>query len=164
MARLPQLHEFCRQHGLKMCTIEDLIKYRRQRERLIRRELTLKLPTHFGAFDLIAYTSVVDPEPHLALCLGGGGVEASSASGIRGQARRAVEQMMHFLCRWAAAQAEGCAVARSAAIASAASAASRRTISPAGSSRARACVSPAHRLTTSRSPRSRPRRRRAAVT
>jgi 3,4-dihydroxy 2-butanone 4-phosphate synthase / GTP cyclohydrolase II len=75
MARLPDLREFSRQHGLKMCTIEDLISYRRQREKLIRRELTLKLPTPFGIFDLIAYTSVVDPEPHLALCMGGVGVE-----------------------------------------------------------------------------------------
>lgn len=75
MARLPQLREFCKQHQLKMCTIEDLIKYRRQRERLIRRELAVKLPTEHGDFDLIAYTSVVDSEPHLALCLGGVGVE-----------------------------------------------------------------------------------------
>jgi 3,4-dihydroxy 2-butanone 4-phosphate synthase/GTP cyclohydrolase II len=75
MARLPDLREFSRRHGLKLCTIEDLIKYRRQRERLIRREITLKLPTRFGTFDLFAYTSVVDPEPHLALCLGGVGVE-----------------------------------------------------------------------------------------
>jgi len=52
-----------------------LIKHRRQRERLIHRELSLKLPTKFGEFDLFAYTSVVDPEPHLALCLGGVGVE-----------------------------------------------------------------------------------------
>ena len=35
----------------------------------------MKLPTRFGEFDLIAYTSVVDPEPHLALCIGGVGVE-----------------------------------------------------------------------------------------
>jgi 3,4-dihydroxy 2-butanone 4-phosphate synthase/GTP cyclohydrolase II len=76
MARLPDLHAFCRRHGLKMCTIEELIKYRRQRERLIHRELALKLPTAHGDFDLIAYTSVVDPEPHLALCKGGVGVEA----------------------------------------------------------------------------------------
>lgn len=76
MARVPQLRAFCRQHELKMCTIEDLIKYRRQRERLIRRELSLKLPTAYGEFDLFAYTSVVDPEPHLALCKGGVGVEA----------------------------------------------------------------------------------------
>jgi 3,4-dihydroxy 2-butanone 4-phosphate synthase/GTP cyclohydrolase II len=75
MARLPELHEFRRKHGLKMCTIEDLIKYRRRRERLIRRELRVKLPTRYAEFDLIPYTSVVDPEPHLALCLGGVGVE-----------------------------------------------------------------------------------------
>ncbi|MFL5331396.1 MAG: GTP cyclohydrolase II [Gemmataceae bacterium] len=75
MARLPDLSRFCETHLLKMCTIEELIKYRRQRERLIRRELTLKLPTAFGTFDLIAYTSLVDPEPHLALTIGGVGVE-----------------------------------------------------------------------------------------
>jgi 3,4-dihydroxy 2-butanone 4-phosphate synthase/GTP cyclohydrolase II len=75
MARLPELRAFCDQHGLKMCTIEDLIKYRRQRERLIHREVAVKLPTAHGEFDLIAYTSVVDPEPHLALCKGGVGVE-----------------------------------------------------------------------------------------
>ena len=40
---------------------------RRQRERLIKRELAVKLPTKHGEFDLIAYTSVVDIEPHLAL-------------------------------------------------------------------------------------------------
>jgi 3,4-dihydroxy 2-butanone 4-phosphate synthase/GTP cyclohydrolase II len=74
MARLPDLRKFCAEHGLKMCTIEDLIKYRRQREKLIRREITLKLPTRHGDFDLIAYSSVVDPEPHLALCKGGVGV------------------------------------------------------------------------------------------
>jgi 3,4-dihydroxy 2-butanone 4-phosphate synthase/GTP cyclohydrolase II len=75
MARLPDLREFSRQHGLKMCTIEDLIKYRRQREKLIHRELALKLPTSFGDFDLFVYTSVVDPEPHLALTMGGIGLE-----------------------------------------------------------------------------------------
>jgi 3,4-dihydroxy 2-butanone 4-phosphate synthase/GTP cyclohydrolase II len=77
MARVPQLRDFCRQHGLKMCTIEDLIKFRRQREKLVRRELSVKLPTAHGDFDLFAYTSVVDPEPHLALCRGGVGVEVN---------------------------------------------------------------------------------------
>jgi 3,4-dihydroxy 2-butanone 4-phosphate synthase/GTP cyclohydrolase II len=75
MARLPDLLAFCAAHNLKMCTIEDLIKYRRQREKLIRREISVKLPTAHGEFDLFAYTSVVDPEPHLALCAGGVGVE-----------------------------------------------------------------------------------------
>lgn len=79
MARLPFLREFAKQHQLKMCTIEDLIKHRRQRERLIHRELVVKLPTKFGEFDLIPYSSVVDLEPHLALCMGGVGVEVNGA-------------------------------------------------------------------------------------
>lgn len=83
MARLPELVEFCETHGLKMCTIEDLIKYRRKNERLIRRELVVKLPTRNGVFDLIPYTSVVDQEPHLALCLGGLGIEANGTVPIQ---------------------------------------------------------------------------------
>ncbi len=79
MARVPDLEKFCAEHGLKMCTIEELIKYRRQREKLIRRELSLKLPTRHGEFDLVVYTSVVDPEPHLALCKGGVGVELAGS-------------------------------------------------------------------------------------
>jgi 3,4-dihydroxy 2-butanone 4-phosphate synthase/GTP cyclohydrolase II len=77
MARLPELQTYCRQHGLTMCSIEDLIKYRRRRERLIRRELTIKLPTRFGEFNLISYTSAVDLEPHLALCAGDVGLEVN---------------------------------------------------------------------------------------
>src|SRR6478672_3296146 len=78
MARLPDLRAFCDQHGVKMCTIADLIEYRRRREKLIRREIALKLPTDFGVFDLFAYSSLVDQEPHLALTLGGIGVEAAA--------------------------------------------------------------------------------------
>jgi 3,4-dihydroxy 2-butanone 4-phosphate synthase/GTP cyclohydrolase II len=76
MARVPDLLRFSHEHGLAMCTIEQLIKYRRQREKLIRREFTLKLPTADGMFDLIVYRSLVDPEPHLALTLGGVGIES----------------------------------------------------------------------------------------
>ena len=79
MARLPDLRAFCQKHGLKLCTIEDLIKHRRQREKLIHRELSLKLPTRHGVFDLFVYTSVVDPAPHLAVCMGGVGVETAGA-------------------------------------------------------------------------------------
>jgi 3,4-dihydroxy 2-butanone 4-phosphate synthase/GTP cyclohydrolase II len=95
MARLPDLRQFCQQHGLKMCTIEDLIKYRRQRERLIRRELSLKLPTRHGEFDLIAYTSVVDPEPHLALCMGGVGVEVGGCVPVQ---KESVLVRIHSQC------------------------------------------------------------------
>lgn len=86
MARLPDLVRFCAEHGLKMCTIEDLIKYRRNREKLIRRELSLKLPTEFGTFDLIAYSSLVDPEPHLALTMGGIGVEHDGCVPVQSEA------------------------------------------------------------------------------
>jgi 3,4-dihydroxy 2-butanone 4-phosphate synthase/GTP cyclohydrolase II len=77
MARLPNLREFCRRHGLKMCTIEDIIAYRRRREKLITRAIQLKLPTDFGTFDLFGYGSMIDPEPHLALCVGGVGVDVN---------------------------------------------------------------------------------------
>ena len=83
MARLPELAAFCATHQLKMCTIEQLIKYRRANERLIRRELVVKLPTKYGEFDLIPYTSVVDAEPHLAMCVGGVGVEVNGAVPIQ---------------------------------------------------------------------------------
>lgn len=77
MARLPDLRTFCKTHGLKMCTIEQLIAYRRHREKLVQRETVVKLPTDVGTFDLIAYSSVVDTEPHLALTLGGIGLEVN---------------------------------------------------------------------------------------
>lgn len=83
MARVADLIPYCKKHGLKMCTIEDLIKHRRQREKLIRREIELKLPTKLGNFDLIAYSSVVDPEPHLALCAGGVGVSTNGQVAIQ---------------------------------------------------------------------------------
>jgi len=80
MARLPDLKRYCQEFGLRLCSIADLIEYRRRREKLIRREIALKLPTAYGEFDLIAYTSLVDPEPHLALTLGGVGHEAADGS------------------------------------------------------------------------------------
>jgi len=73
MARLPDLVRFCRQHGLKMGTIADLVEYRMKREKLIERIEQVPLPTRYGDFTLIAYKSLVDPQPHLALCCGGVG-------------------------------------------------------------------------------------------
>ena len=70
MARVPQLERFQAEHGLKMCSVRDIIEWRRRRERLIHREETVKLPTPHGVFDLHAYTSKTDPEPHLALTMG----------------------------------------------------------------------------------------------
>ncbi len=78
MARVPELVEFCRRHELRMCTVAALVEYRLQRERLIERIEQIDMPTRFGPFQLIAYSSVVDREPHLALCAGGiGGLDPS---------------------------------------------------------------------------------------
>ncbi len=73
MARVADLETFCARHDLKMCTIADLIKYRLRSERLIERAESIPLPLEEGTFQLIAFTSLVDPEPHLALCMGGVG-------------------------------------------------------------------------------------------
>lgn len=76
MARVPDLVEYCKRFELKMCTIEELIKFRRAREILVKRELEVELPTiHGGQCHLIAYRSVVDAEPHIALTFGGVGIE-----------------------------------------------------------------------------------------
>jgi 3,4-dihydroxy 2-butanone 4-phosphate synthase/GTP cyclohydrolase II len=70
MARVPQLVEFCRQHGLKLVTIRDLISYRMQHERYVRRMAEVNLPTRYGDFRMIAYSSEVDNEVHVALVRG----------------------------------------------------------------------------------------------
>ena len=70
MARLAELRKFVRRHKLKIATIEDLIKYRRTREKLVQRQEVIKLPTEFAEFDLYLYRSSVDGQHHLALVLG----------------------------------------------------------------------------------------------
>jgi len=70
MARAPDLERFCAAHGLKMCTIAELIRYRLRRDRLVRRSVEFDIPLAAGTFHLIAYESEVGPEPHLALCKG----------------------------------------------------------------------------------------------
>ena len=70
MARLPALMKFAKKHGLKLCTIADLIEYRRTREKLVERIETVKMPTDYGDFDLALYRSKVDGQNHLALVRG----------------------------------------------------------------------------------------------
>jgi 3,4-dihydroxy 2-butanone 4-phosphate synthase / GTP cyclohydrolase II len=70
MARLPDLIQFREKHGLKLCSIESLIAYRRVREKLIQKEEVISLPTHYGDFQLHLYRSVVDNVHHLALVKG----------------------------------------------------------------------------------------------
>ncbi len=70
MARMQDLARFARKHGLKICTIEDLIRYKRSKEKLIEKIAETVLPTPFGEFQLKAYRSMIDDYQHLALVKG----------------------------------------------------------------------------------------------
>jgi 3,4-dihydroxy 2-butanone 4-phosphate synthase / GTP cyclohydrolase II len=70
MARLPQLAEFCGEHGLKLLTVAELIRYRMRHERYVRRVAETVLPTRYGDFRMIVFASDVDREQHVALIRG----------------------------------------------------------------------------------------------
>ncbi len=70
MARMPDLTVFAKEHGLKICSIQELIAYRRREEKLIRRAAQTVLPTALGEFELIVYETDVDTNEHLALVMG----------------------------------------------------------------------------------------------
>ena len=70
MARLPELLKFKDKFELKICTIRDLIEYRRTREKLVAKEQEVALPTPFGEFKLHLYRSLVDGQHHAALTMG----------------------------------------------------------------------------------------------
>jgi 3,4-dihydroxy 2-butanone 4-phosphate synthase/GTP cyclohydrolase II len=70
MARLPELLAFKKKHRLKLCSIRDLIAWRRRSERLVEREQVIQMPTQFGEFALHLYRSLVDGVHHLALVKG----------------------------------------------------------------------------------------------
>src|SRR5450432_4296101 len=70
MARLSALLKFAKKHRLKICTIADLIEFRRTREKLVEQIEVVKLPTDYGDFDLHLYRSKIDGQHHLALVRG----------------------------------------------------------------------------------------------
>ena len=71
MARMPQLKKFAVEHGLKICTIADLVAYRLKHESLVRRAADVVLPTSYGGdFRAIAFDNDVDNLEHLALVKG----------------------------------------------------------------------------------------------
>jgi 3,4-dihydroxy 2-butanone 4-phosphate synthase/GTP cyclohydrolase II len=70
MMRVPRLREFCREHGLKLITVKDLIRHRMTNERLVRQMAEAALPTAFGPFRIHAYESLIDHEHHVALVAG----------------------------------------------------------------------------------------------
>ena len=70
MARVPDLVRFCADHGLKLCSVSDLIEYRRRTERLIERQSSVRLPTPWGEFTAIGYRELISGKQHLALVHG----------------------------------------------------------------------------------------------
>ena len=83
MARLPDLQDFARKHGLKVATIAQLIEYRRQKERIIEKVVETVLPTRFGTFRVHLYRSKVDEYLHVALCAGDVGTQKNGESVVQ---------------------------------------------------------------------------------
>lgn len=78
IAHLPELRTFAAKHGLKICTIASLIEYRLQRERSVLRVESIPLQNEYGTWTLHAFESVLDSEPHVALCMGEIGKQTDS--------------------------------------------------------------------------------------
>ena len=70
MARVPELERFAEEHGLLLISIADLIRYRRQTEKLVKRVAEARIPTQWGDFTCYAYESVIDGQTHLAFVRG----------------------------------------------------------------------------------------------
>jgi len=70
MARVPELEGFADEHGLLLISIADLVRHRRQTERLVKRVAEARIPTQWGDFTCYAYESVLDGEQHLAFVRG----------------------------------------------------------------------------------------------
>lgn len=70
MARVPQLRQVAKKHGLLMITIADLIRYRMRTERLVKRVADAELPTDHGKFRIVGYENHIDNETHVALVKG----------------------------------------------------------------------------------------------
>ncbi len=70
MARVPDLRQIADEHELKLITIKDLIQYRHKKDKLVKKEVEINLPTAFGDFKAYGYTSVIDDKENIALVKG----------------------------------------------------------------------------------------------
>ncbi|NUP96206.1 MAG: bifunctional 3,4-dihydroxy-2-butanone-4-phosphate synthase/GTP cyclohydrolase II [Planctomycetaceae bacterium] len=96
MARMPELELFARKHGLLICTIADLIAYRRQHERLIEPlQMDLPMPTRYGTFVAHMFRSKIDGKEHVALTVG---MPGPGLDGPRGEVAEPVTVRVHSEC------------------------------------------------------------------
>jgi len=70
MARMPRLREMAAEFDLKLITIADLIKWRRDNDKLVKRQAQVPLPTEYGDFEMVAYSTSIDAATHVALVKG----------------------------------------------------------------------------------------------
>ena len=70
MARVPDLIEFCALHSLKLVTVADLIEYRRRHEKLVEREVAVRMPTAYGEFTAVLFRETLTGKSHVALVHG----------------------------------------------------------------------------------------------
>jgi 3,4-dihydroxy 2-butanone 4-phosphate synthase/GTP cyclohydrolase II len=96
MARMPELEVFARKHGLKICTIADLIAYRRAHERLIEPlQMDLPMPTCYGTFSAHMFRSKIDGKEHVALTVG---MPGPGLDGPRTEVAEPVTVRVHSEC------------------------------------------------------------------
>ena len=67
MARLPELEKLSEEHGIKIVSIEQIIQYRHQKDKMIVKVAETKLPTKYGEFMSVAFRSLTDSDEHVAL-------------------------------------------------------------------------------------------------
>src|SRR5207237_9356465 len=72
MARVPDLVGYCREHGLRMISVSDLIEYRRRHEKLVERMTSVRLPTAYGEFVAVAFREKLSGQHHVTLLEGAG--------------------------------------------------------------------------------------------
>src|SRR5690606_7549675 len=70
MARMPELEAFAGRHGLKIISVAELVRYRMEKEKLVRRVVETDLPTEWGSFHAVIFENEINGETHVALTLG----------------------------------------------------------------------------------------------
>jgi 3,4-dihydroxy 2-butanone 4-phosphate synthase / GTP cyclohydrolase II len=82
MARMPQLEVFAKKHGLKIVSVADLVRYRIEKETLVRRVVETDLPTGHGTFRSIIYENAMNGETHLAMVMGDVGANSGTTDPV----------------------------------------------------------------------------------
>ena len=95
MARVPDLIEFCARHELKLVTVADLIEYRRRHEKLVERQVTVRMPTAYGEFAAVLFREALTGKSHVAL--GKGDVDSAQNVLVRVHSECLTGDVFHSL-------------------------------------------------------------------